>query len=108
MIAPLSLCSRVASGRPLPPFVFFCQDMIDDALLRPGRLEVHVEIGLPDEAGRLQILQIHTRGMVRDGGGGTTDREKGGERNELRDGQREGLVEAERAERGGVGIWARA
>ena len=43
------------------------QDMIDDALLRPGRLEVHVEIGLPDEAGRLQILQIHTRGMV--GGG---------------------------------------
>lgn len=41
------------------------QDMIDDALLRPGRLEVHVEIGLPDEAGRLQILQIHTRGMVR-------------------------------------------
>jgi len=39
-------------------------NMIDDALLRPGRLEVHVEIGLPDEAGRLQILQIHTRGMV--------------------------------------------
>lgn len=41
------------------------QDMIDDALLRPGRLEVHVEIGLPDEAGRMQILTIHTRGMVR-------------------------------------------
>lgn len=40
------------------------QDLIDDALLRPGRLEVHVEIGLPDEAGRLQILQIHTRNMV--------------------------------------------
>lgn len=40
------------------------QDMIDDALLRPGRLEVHVEIGLPDEAGRMQILNIHTRGMV--------------------------------------------
>ncbi|CAM9819042.1 unnamed protein product, partial [Ectocarpus fasciculatus] len=39
------------------------KDMIDDALLRPGRLEVHVEIGLPDEAGRLQILQIHTCGM---------------------------------------------
>lgn len=38
--------------------------MIDDALLRPGRLEVHVEIGLPDEAGRLQILHIHTRSMV--------------------------------------------
>ncbi|KAH0474939.1 MAG: uncharacterized protein KVP18_001297 [Porospora cf. gigantea A] len=38
-------------------------DMIDDALLRPGRLEVHVEIGLPDEAGRLQILRIHTENM---------------------------------------------
>lgn len=39
------------------------KDMIDDALLRPGRLEVHVEIGLPDSAGRLQILNIHTRNM---------------------------------------------
>jgi len=39
------------------------KDMLDDALLRPGRLEVHVEIGLPDEAGRLQILSIHTKGM---------------------------------------------
>jgi vesicle-fusing ATPase len=39
------------------------KDMIDDALLRPGRLEVHVEIGLPDEKGRNQILNIHTRNM---------------------------------------------
>jgi vesicle-fusing ATPase len=39
------------------------KDMIDDALLRPGRLEVHVEIGLPDEQGRLQILNIHTQKM---------------------------------------------
>ena len=38
-------------------------DMIDDALLRPGRLEVHVEISLPDEHGRLQILKIHTEKM---------------------------------------------
>ncbi len=36
------------------------KDLIDDALLRPGRLEVHVEIGLPDEAGRASILMIHT------------------------------------------------
>lgn len=35
-------------------------DMIDEALLRPGRLEVHMEISLPDENGRLQILKIHT------------------------------------------------
>jgi len=39
------------------------KDMIDDALLRPGRLELHIEIGLPDEPGRLQILNIHTRAM---------------------------------------------
>ena len=36
------------------------KDMIDDALLRPGRLEVQVEIGLPKEEGRLEILNIHT------------------------------------------------
>lgn len=39
------------------------KDMIDDALLRPGRLEVHVEIGLPDTKGRTQILGIHTKNM---------------------------------------------
>jgi len=39
------------------------KDMIDDALLRPGRLEVHVEIGLPDVKGRSQILGIHTKNM---------------------------------------------
>lgn len=39
------------------------KDMIDDALLRPGRLEVHVEISLPDEGGRLEILKIHTSKM---------------------------------------------
>lgn len=38
-------------------------DMIDDALLRPGRLEVHMEISLPDEYGRGQILKIHTAKM---------------------------------------------
>ena len=39
------------------------KDMIDEALLRPGRLEVQVEISLPDEAGRQQILTIHTGHM---------------------------------------------
>lgn len=39
------------------------KDMIDEALLRPGRLEVHVEISLPDEHGRQQILKIHTAKM---------------------------------------------
>jgi vesicle-fusing ATPase len=39
------------------------RDMIDDALLRPGRLELQIEISLPDEPGRLQILNIHTAKM---------------------------------------------
>lgn len=37
------------------------KDLIDTALLRSGRLEVHIEIGLPDEPGREQIFRIHTR-----------------------------------------------
>ncbi|KAI0030677.1 AAA-domain-containing protein [Vararia minispora EC-137] len=43
------------------------KDMIDEALLRPGRLEVHMEISLPDEHGRLQILNIHTAKMRQNG-----------------------------------------
>ncbi len=38
-------------------------DLIDEAMLRPGRLELQIEISLPDEAGRLQILKIHTKRM---------------------------------------------
>ncbi|KAH8830308.1 vesicular-fusion protein SEC18 [Flagelloscypha sp. PMI_526] len=43
------------------------KDMIDEALLRPGRLEVHMEISLPDEHGRYQILNIHTANMKKNG-----------------------------------------
>lgn len=43
------------------------KDLIDSALLRPGRLEVHVEIGLPSEEGRVQILKIHTNTMRQNG-----------------------------------------
>lgn len=34
--------------------------MLDEALMRPGRLEVQIEINLPDDKGRAQILKIHT------------------------------------------------
>lgn len=37
--------------------------VLSHSLDRPGRLEVQVEISLPDEAGRLQILEIHTTKM---------------------------------------------
>jgi transitional endoplasmic reticulum ATPase len=36
---------------------------LDPALRRPGRFDREIEIGIPDEKGRLEILQIHTRGM---------------------------------------------
>lgn len=37
-------------------------DMVDPALLRPGRFDVVVEIALPDEPARLAILQVQVRG----------------------------------------------
>jgi transitional endoplasmic reticulum ATPase len=36
---------------------------LDPALRRPGRFDREIEIGIPDEQGRLDILLIHTRGM---------------------------------------------
>jgi transitional endoplasmic reticulum ATPase len=36
---------------------------IDPALRRPGRFDREIEIGVPDKRSRLEILQIHTRGM---------------------------------------------
>ena len=35
------------------------RELLDEALLRPGRLEVQIEIPLPDKEGRREILQIH-------------------------------------------------
>jgi transitional endoplasmic reticulum ATPase len=36
---------------------------LDPALRRPGRFDREIEIGVPGRAGRLEVLQIHTRGM---------------------------------------------
>ena len=38
-------------------------NLIDPALLRPGRLDELIYVGPPDEAGRKRILEIHTKGM---------------------------------------------
>lgn len=40
------------------------KDLLDEAVLRPGRLEVHIEIGIPQEEGRLQIFKIHTKQLT--------------------------------------------
>ncbi|HPP45848.1 MAG TPA: AAA family ATPase, partial [Methanomassiliicoccaceae archaeon] len=39
------------------------EDAIDPALRRPGRFDREIQIGVPTREGRLEILQIHTRGM---------------------------------------------
>jgi len=36
---------------------------LDPAIRRPGRFDREIEIGIPDRDGRLEILQIHMRGM---------------------------------------------
>src|SRR5438445_485690 len=38
-------------------------DSLDPAIRRPGRFDREIEIGIPDEGGRKEILNIHTRGM---------------------------------------------
>jgi len=35
------------------------KDILDEALLRPGRFDRHIEVSLPDRAGRARVLQIH-------------------------------------------------
>jgi SpoVK/Ycf46/Vps4 family AAA+-type ATPase len=39
------------------------KDFLDEALLQPGRMEMQIEIGLPDEKGRFQILSSHSNKM---------------------------------------------
>lgn len=42
-------------------------DTLDPALLRPGRLDRKIEISLPNEQGRLEILKIHSRKIAKQG-----------------------------------------
>ncbi|MFG3440844.1 ATP-dependent zinc metalloprotease FtsH [Nonomuraea sp. NPDC047897] len=41
-------------------------EVLDPALLRPGRFDRTVQVGLPDAAGRIAILGVHTRGVPMD------------------------------------------
>jgi len=52
-------------------------DVLDPALLRPGRFDRQVTVGLPDKKGRLEILKIHTRGKPLDGNVNLDDLAKG-------------------------------
>ena len=42
-------------------------DILDPALMRPGRLDRKIEIPLPNDAGRLEILKIHAGPIARKG-----------------------------------------
>lgn len=44
------------------------QDILDPALLRPGRFDRQVYVGLPDVRGREAVLKIHSRGKPLDAG----------------------------------------
>lgn len=40
-------------------------DTLDPALMRPGRIDRKIEIPLPNEQGRLEILKVHTRSIAK-------------------------------------------
>ncbi|XP_024514966.1 26S proteasome regulatory subunit 10B homolog A isoform X1 [Selaginella moellendorffii] len=42
-------------------------DVLDPALLRPGRLDRKIEIPLPNEQGRIEVLKIHSAGILKHG-----------------------------------------
>ncbi len=65
----LALMDGVAD-LPTPTFVIALtnrRELVDNAVLRPGRLEVHVEVGKPDATGREAILRIHAEKMRESG-----------------------------------------
>lgn len=65
MFFPLFLCLFLSCGAVIG--LTNRRDLIDPALLRPGRLEVHLEIQAPDEKGRSEILSIHLRKLLSTG-----------------------------------------
>lgn len=44
------------------------RDMLDSALLRPGRLHESVEFGMPEKEDREEVLRVHTRRLPLAGG----------------------------------------
>lgn len=42
-------------------------DTLDEALMRPGRLDRKIEIGLPNDSGRQDIIKIHASGITKSG-----------------------------------------
>ena len=57
------LLAKLDGVRALPNVLLIAmtnrRELLDPAILRPGRLEVQIEIAMPDKEGRREILQIH-------------------------------------------------
>lgn len=57
------LLAKLDGVRALPNVLLIAmtnrRELLDPAILRPGRLEVQIEIKMPDKEGRREILQIH-------------------------------------------------
>ena len=63
----IQLLSEIDGFRPLDNVKIIAatnrMDMLDPALLRPGRLERQIEVGIPNEESRLKILELYTGKM---------------------------------------------
>lgn len=60
-----TLLSKIDGVDKLPNIIIIVMTnnihMIDPAMMRPGRLEIHIEIPLPEKDGRLKIFNIHSK-----------------------------------------------
>lgn len=64
----MQLLAELDGFKPLDSVKLICctnrKDILDPAIIRPGRLDRLIEVGHPDENGRLQIFKIHTAKMT--------------------------------------------
>ena len=67
IILVLFLCFHSDIGKTKVIMATNRPDTLDPALLRPGRLDRKIEIPLPNEIGRLEILKIHATGVNKQG-----------------------------------------
>jgi proteasome regulatory subunit len=64
----MQLLAELDGFKPLDNVKLICctnrKDILDPAIVRPGRLDRLIEVGYPDEKGRLEIFKIHTARMT--------------------------------------------
>jgi proteasome regulatory subunit len=64
----MQLLAELDGFKPLDNVKLICctnrKDILDPAIIRPGRLDRLIEVSFPDEKGRLEIFKIHTARMT--------------------------------------------